>query len=93
MSPGRSDAPKPNPAPNAPKAGGKSPDKVYKIIEVVGTSRESIADAVRCAVRVASKTVNGISWFEVSEIRGAVADGEITDFQTTVKLGFRVEDR
>jgi flavin-binding protein dodecin len=84
---------------NAPKTGGKSPDKptgsdkVYKIIEVVGTSHDSIADAVRCAVRVASRTVHGISWFEVSEIRGAVANGEITDFQTTVKLGFRVEDR
>jgi flavin-binding protein dodecin len=92
MSPGRSETPKPSAA-GAAKAGGASSDKVYKIIEVVGTSRDSIADAVRTAVRVASKTVHGISWFEVSEIRGAVADGQITDFQTTVKLGFRVEDR
>lgn len=65
-------------------------DKVYKKVEVVGTSPTSVSDAIRAAVRRASETIENISWFEVVETRGAAADGEVTEFQVTVKLGFRV---
>jgi flavin-binding protein dodecin len=66
--------------------------KVYKKIEVVGVSTKSFSDAVESAIRQASRTVKGISWFEVSELRGSVADGKPREYQATVKLGFRVVD-
>jgi flavin-binding protein dodecin len=68
-------------------------DKVYKKVEVVGTSGESFSAAVRTAIRKASQTVEGISWFEVTELRGAVDQGEISEYQVTVKLGFRVMEK
>jgi flavin-binding protein dodecin len=68
-------------------------DKVYKKVEVVGTSAESFSAAVRTAIRKASQTVEGISWFEVTELRGAVDQGEISEYQVTVKLGFRVMEK
>mgnify|MGYP001820087667 CR=1 FL=1 len=66
-------------------------DKVYKKVEVVGTSPTSFSDAVRAAIRRAKETIDHISWFEVVEWRGAVGDGEVTEFQATVKVGFRVD--
>ena len=64
---------------------------VYKKIEVVGTSKESFADATRTAITAASKTVKNVSWFEVAEMRGAVKDGKVSEFQVTVRIGFRIE--
>ena len=63
----------------------------YKKIEVVGTSSKSVADAIKTAVASASKTVRNVSWFEVAEIRGAVKSGEVSEFQVTVRIGFKVE--
>jgi flavin-binding protein dodecin len=63
----------------------------YKKIEVVGTSSKSIADAVKSAVSGAGKTVRNMSWFEVSEVRGAIKGGEVSEFQVTVRIGFKVE--
>jgi len=64
---------------------------VYPITEIVGSSTESVDDAVRQAVREASKSIRNIEWFEVTEIRGHVQDGEVAHFQVGVKLGFRLE--
>ena len=68
-------------------------DKIYKKIEIVGTSPESFSEAVQNAITEAAKTVQGISWFEVTELRGAIDRANITQYQVTVKLGFRVLDR
>jgi flavin-binding protein dodecin len=65
---------------------------VYRLTEVVGSSPTSIDDAIRTAVRKASETVRNIEWFEVEEVRGHVADGDVAHVQVTLKLGFRVED-
>lgn len=65
---------------------------VYKLTEVVGTSKESFADATRSAVQRASKNVRGTSWFEVSEFRGTIKDGDIDEYQVKVKIGFKLED-
>lgn len=64
-------------------------DNLYKKIEVVGTSSKSFSDAVAVAVAKAAETVHGMSWFEVVEHRGAIADGKIREYQVTVKIGFR----
>ena len=64
---------------------------VYKKIEVVGTSEKGIEDAIRNALQRAGETVHGMSWFEVSEIRGSIEGNQPAQYQVTVKIGFRVE--
>ncbi|NUO35672.1 MAG: dodecin family protein [Terrabacter sp.] len=65
---------------------------VYSISEVVGSSPEGIEAAVGNAVAKASSTVRNLDWFEVTDIRGQLADGAVAHWQVTVKLGFRLED-
>ena len=66
-------------------------DHTYKVVEVVGSSTESIADAARNAVAKAAETLRNIEWFEVESVRGTVVDGTIDHFQVTTKIGFRLE--
>jgi flavin-binding protein dodecin len=67
-------------------------DHVYRVTEVVGTSQESVAQAIKNGVARAGQTVRNVEWFEVLETRGAVApDGTIT-FQVGLKVGFRLDD-
>ena len=63
----------------------------YKLTEVVGTSPVSFAEATKAAVTEAAKTIRHIDWFEVVEMRGRVADGQVAEFQVTVKIGFKIE--
>ena len=65
--------------------------KVYRVTEVVGTSNESIQQAVRNAVRRAHGTLRNLDWFQVSEMRGTIADGDVGEFQVAVKIGFRLD--
>jgi len=65
--------------------------KVYRVTEVVGTSTESVQQAVRNAVKRASGTLRNLDWFEVSEVRGTIRDGEVGEFQVGVKIGFRLD--
>lgn len=67
-------------------------DHVYGLSEIVGTSTQGIDDAIRVAVQRAARTLRGLDWFEVSDIRGHLSDGEIEHFQVTLKVGFRMED-
>lgn len=64
----------------------------YKIVELVGTSPVSFAEAVKAAVAEASKTIRHMDWFEVVEERGRIADGKVQEFQVTIKLGFKIEE-
>jgi hypothetical protein len=64
---------------------------VYKKIEVIGTSKKSFAAAAEAAVEEAAKTVKNTSWFEVAEMRGAIKNGKVSEFQVTVRIGFKVE--
>lgn len=66
-------------------------DNVYKTIEITGSSKGSVDEAITGGVRKAAETVRNIDWFEVSEIRGHVTDGEIAHVQVTMKLGFRLD--
>ena len=67
-------------------------DHVYGLSEIVGSSAEGVDDAIRNAVRKAAQTVRHIEWFQVQEVRGQVADGDVAYFQVTLKVGFRIED-
>jgi flavin-binding protein dodecin len=64
----------------------------YRVTEIVGTSHEGVDDAIRNALTRASETLRGMDWFEVTEIRGHLADGTIEHFQVGLKVGFRLED-
>ncbi|HEU4331051.1 MAG TPA: dodecin [Lapillicoccus sp.] len=65
-------------------------DHVYRVTEVVGSSSESIEEAIRTGINKAAETVRGLNWFEVTEIRGHLEDGGVAHFQVSMKLGFRV---
>lgn len=65
--------------------------KVYKKIRVVGCSEKNFEDAVSSAVKTASKTLKGLSWFEVAELRGAIKNGKVLEYQATVDLAFKLE--
>lgn len=67
-------------------------DHVYRVTEIVGSSPESVQHAIRNGVRRASQTLRNVEWFEVTEIRGQVADGDVAHFQVGLKLGFRLDD-
>jgi flavin-binding protein dodecin len=67
-------------------------DHVYKKIELAGSSATSIDDAVRTAVKRASKSLNNLRWFEVTEIRGDVDNGEVEHWQVSLKVGFTLDD-
>lgn len=67
-------------------------NNVYGLSDIVGTSHEGLDDAIRVAVQRAARTLRGLDWFEVSDIRGHLVDGEIEHFQVTLKVGFRMED-
>ncbi|MDR3675856.1 MAG: dodecin family protein [Acidobacteriota bacterium] len=63
----------------------------FKVIELVGTSPASFAEAVRAAVAEAAKTVRNMAWFEVVEERGRIDEGKVVEFQVTIKVGFKLE--
>jgi flavin-binding protein dodecin len=65
---------------------------IYKLIDVVGTSPNSFAEAVKNAVVEAAKTVHHMNWFEVVEERGAIKDGKVAEFQVTIRIGFKLDN-
>ena len=66
-------------------------NSVFKIIELTGTSSESIEDAVNNALAKAGKTVRQMRWFEILETRGAIETDKVKQWQVTVKIGFNLE--
>ena len=69
------------------------PDHVYSVSEIVGSSPNTIEDAIDNALARARKTLRNLDWFEVTEIRGRLnTDGTVECYQVTLKLGFRMED-
>ena len=67
-------------------------DNVYSVSEIAGSSTESIDDAIKGAVGRASKTLHNLDWFEVTNIRGHIENDQLSHFQVTLKVGFRVDD-
>ena len=68
-------------------------DHVYKIIEVTGTSSQSVESAIGNAVARAAETIRQMRWFQVTETRGSIENNKITHWQVTVKIGFTLETR
>ena len=66
-------------------------DHVYKLIELTGTSTNSIEDAVNKAIKRAHKTIKNLCWFQVVDTRGDLNKGKVLHWQVTIKVGFAVE--
>ena len=67
-------------------------DHVYKLVELTGSSKTNIEDAIQNAIAKASQTVRHMHWFQVVDTRGTVDNGKVEYWQVTVKVGFRLED-
>jgi flavin-binding protein dodecin len=65
---------------------------VYSVSEIVGSSKESVDDAIRGAVERAAATLRHLDWFEVTEIRGHIENDAVGHFQVTMKVGFQLEE-
>ncbi len=66
-------------------------EPTYRLTEIVGTSADSIDQAVRNGLARASQTLRNLDWFEITQIRGTISDGSVDTFQVAMKVGFRVE--
>ena len=64
----------------------------YRVSEIVGTSETGVDDAIKGAIARAGETLRGLDWFEVTEIRGHIENGEVAHFQVGLKVGFRIEE-
>lgn len=62
----------------------------YKKVELVGSSKNSIEEAINNALAEAAKSIRHLEWFEITETRGHIADGAVAHYQVTLKVGFRV---
>ena len=67
-------------------------NRTYRLTEIVGTSPDGIESAISNGIERASKTLRHLDWFEVTEIRGHIRDGEVDHLQVGMKVGFRLED-
>ena len=68
-------------------------ERTYKKIEIVGISETSFGEATQNGVAKACQSLRHVDWFEVTEMRGLVANDKVKEFQVTVKIGFRLEDQ
>ncbi|GFH37986.1 dodecin [Streptomyces pacificus] len=64
----------------------------YRVTEIVGTSHEGVDQAIRNGIARAGRTLRGLDWFEVTQVRGNIENGAIEHFQVGLKVGFRIED-
>jgi len=72
--------------------GGFMNEHIYKQIELTGSSKTSMEDAVQNAISKAAKTLHNLHWFQVVESRGYIENNKIDYWQVTIKLGFRLDD-
>ena len=68
------------------------PEHVYKLLELTGSSKTSIEDAVQAAISKAAQTLRNLQWFEVIETRGQIKKGKVAYWQVTIKAGFTLEE-
>jgi flavin-binding protein dodecin len=68
------------------------PEHIYRLTEIVGSSHEGVDQAIRNAIARASQTLRNLDWFEVTQVRGQIENGQIEHYQVCLKVGFRIED-
>jgi dodecin len=68
-----------------------SEESTYRLTEIVGTSPDGVTAAIRAGIERTAKTVHNLDWFEVTQIRGHLEEGQVKHFQVQMKVGFRVD--
>ncbi|SCK39905.1 dodecin [Streptomyces sp. WMMB 322] len=66
-------------------------EHTYRMTEIVGTSHEGVDTAIRNGISRASETLRHLDWFEVTQVRGQIENGQIEHYQVCMKVGFRLE--
>ena len=65
--------------------------RIYKKVEIIGTSTESVEGAIQGAVDRAKESQEKLSWFEVQEMRGHIDDdGKVSEYQVVLKIAFEL---
>jgi hypothetical protein len=77
---------------SARKGPQENSDHIYRVIEIVGTSEESISDAIDKAIMRAHKTLRNLRWFEVVRTSGHIENGKVRHYQVTLSVGFTMEE-
>jgi hypothetical protein len=72
-------------------ATGSETEHVYKVIELVGTSENSVDEAIKNGIARANATLKQLRWFEVVQVRGHIEGGEVGHYQVTMKVGFTLD--
>ncbi|MCE0762364.1 dodecin [Pseudonocardia halophobica] len=67
-------------------------EHIYRVIEIVGSSPRSVDEAIHNGIARAAQTVHGLDWFEVTQIRGHLAEGAVDHVQVGLKVGFRLDE-
>lgn len=63
-------------------------EHVYRKMEIVGSSKVSIEDAIKNALAEAGKSAANMRWFEVVETRGYIEKNTVAYYQVTLKIGY-----
>ena len=79
-------------SPLAEGADGDKADHVYRVIEIVGTSKHGLSEAIDGAVTRAGKTLRNLRWFEVERISGHIENGKVAHYQVALTVGFTMEE-
>lgn len=64
----------------------------YRVTEIVGTSPDGVDQAIRNGISRASQTLRNLDWFEVTQVRGQIDNGQIQHWQVGLKVGFRLDE-
>jgi flavin-binding protein dodecin len=67
------------------------PDHIYKTIELTGSSTKGLEEAIGNAVAKASESLHNLRWFQVLDTRGDIANGRVSHWQVTMKVGFTLD--
>ena len=67
-------------------------EHVYKQIELTGSSRNGLEEAISNAIAKAAQSIRNLNWFEVTDTRGYIEDGKVAYWQVSLKIGFRLDD-
>lgn len=65
--------------------------RTFKVVTIVGTSSESLEDAIQNAVKDAGGSLRNLGWFEVKETRGRIEGNGVYEYQVKVDIGFKIE--
>jgi len=68
-------------------------DSIYRITEIVGTSKKSWEDAAANAVKAASKTLRDLRVAEVVKLDMVVEDGKVSAYRARVALSFKYDQK